>query len=158
MLQIIPITMSTATDHSFKVHPSAISVKIGEIGVTAILDNNYEFNAINERILKKIREKDNDSKFTDTVENIELDITIDGHLVSVAFRVSKNLIHAGMVLGGEFFHSVKAHIHPQRGLLKWSYQDKCVITNMVKINDDADLFDEMMKVCLIYSSSIIFFT
>ncbi|XP_065200354.1 uncharacterized protein LOC135831641 [Planococcus citri] len=141
-----------ADDLECEVQPivrAAIYVKIGDINVTAILDETCVINAVHKKVFKRICLQDNDCVSYNEAENIELNFTIDGRPTVAVFRVLANL-YADMTLGQEFFQSVKAHIHLELRLLKWSYQDELVITDMVEddanfraLSGGSDAFDEV---------------
>ncbi|XP_065200355.1 uncharacterized protein LOC135831642 [Planococcus citri] len=109
---------------------AAIIVKINSTNVTAILDDTCTINAIHKKVFKRICSQDEAGNTYDEVENIDLDFTIDGRSVTAVFRVMGNL-NSDMILGKEFFRSVKARIHSEQRLLKWSYQEE-VTTNIVE--------------------------
>ncbi|XP_065200359.1 uncharacterized protein LOC135831644 [Planococcus citri] len=147
------MSLEAADDSEYEMPPvvrAAIDVKIGNINVTAILDDTCVINAIHKKVFKRICSLIDEAVETyDKVENIELDFTIDGRSVTAVFRILENL-YCDMTLGDEFFQTVKAHINRKLRLLNWSYQDELVITNMVEneanfraLSGGSDAFNEV---------------
>lgn len=111
----------------------AIFIEIGDLKVCAVV-RTAGSSIMHQKVFKKIYDQSNNGETYTDIKHIELDFTIDGHPITMAFTVLKDL-YVDTILGCDFLSRFKVTLHFGLGLMKWKDQNEVIITEFVKTQE-----------------------